>query len=62
MRLLLDQGLPRSAAAVLRAEGRDVVHVSEVGLAAATDLDILDPWPGRVAALWLPSMPTFTRI
>lgn len=41
MRLLLDQGLPRSAAAILRGEGLDVVHVSEVGLAAATDLDIL---------------------
>lgn len=40
-RLLLDQGLPRSAAGILRAAGWDVVHVGECGLAAATDLRIL---------------------
>lgn len=41
-RLLLDQGLPRSAAAILRAAGWDVVHVGECGLATAADSHILD--------------------
>ncbi len=41
-RLLLDQGLPRSAAGILRAAGWDVVHVGECGLATATDSRILD--------------------
>jgi predicted nuclease of predicted toxin-antitoxin system len=37
MKLLLDQGLPRSAAPILREAGIDVVHVGEIGLAAAAD-------------------------
>lgn len=42
-RLLLDQGLPRSAAAILRNEHAwDAVHVGERGLARATDRQILD--------------------
>lgn len=41
MKVLLDQGLPRSAAPLLRARGIDALHVAEVGLAAATDADIL---------------------
>ncbi|MDP2132401.1 MAG: DUF5615 family PIN-like protein [Sulfuritalea sp.] len=41
-RLLLDQGLPRSAAALLRAAGWDVLHVGECGLATAADSHILD--------------------
>lgn len=41
-RLLLDQGLPRSAATILRVAGWDVVHVGECGLATATDSEILD--------------------
>lgn len=40
-RLLLDQGLPRSAPALLRQSGWDVVHVSEIGMARARDADIL---------------------
>jgi predicted nuclease of predicted toxin-antitoxin system len=40
--LLLDAGLPRSAAGDLRAVGWDVLHVSDVGLAAANDSAILD--------------------
>ena len=40
-RLLLDQGLPRSAAASLTQAGWDVVHVSEIGMSRADDLDIL---------------------
>ena len=41
MKLVLDQGLPRSAADILRGGGHDVVHAGEVGLAAAADADIL---------------------
>jgi predicted nuclease of predicted toxin-antitoxin system len=39
--LLLDEGLPRGAAADLRAAGWDVQHVADVGLGAATDHAIL---------------------
>jgi predicted nuclease of predicted toxin-antitoxin system len=39
--LLLDAGLPRGAAADLRLLGWDVAHVADVGLAAASDAEIL---------------------
>ena len=41
MKLLLDQGLPRSAAEILRGRGYDAVHTGEIGLATAEDVDIL---------------------
>ena len=41
MRLLLDQGVPRSAGRLLREEGHDVVHTSECGLSTASDPSIL---------------------
>ncbi len=41
MRVLLDQGLPRSAAGLLRAAGIDAVHAGECGLAEAIDTEIL---------------------
>ena len=41
MRLLLDQGLPRSAAEFLREAGIDTVHVGEIGYVAADDATIL---------------------
>lgn len=41
MKLLLDQGLPRSSAALLREAGIDTIHVAEIGLSAATDTEIL---------------------
>jgi predicted nuclease of predicted toxin-antitoxin system len=40
-RLLLDQGLPRSTAALLSQGGWDVVHVSETGMSRADDREIL---------------------
>ncbi|NBD16873.1 MAG: hypothetical protein GVY04_12250 [Cyanobacteria bacterium] len=41
MRLLLDQGLPRSAATQLSEAGINTIHVAEIGLSAADDQDIL---------------------
>lgn len=41
MKLLLDQGLPRSTAARLTALGIESLHVAEIGLATATDQLIL---------------------
>lgn len=41
-RLLLDQGLARTTAAILRERGLDAVHVGELGLAHASDRFILE--------------------
>jgi predicted nuclease of predicted toxin-antitoxin system len=41
MKLLLDQGLPRSTAELLRRSGFDAVHVGEVGFSTAEDASIL---------------------
>jgi predicted nuclease of predicted toxin-antitoxin system len=41
-RILLDQGLAPHAAAILRQHGLDAVHVSEIGMARAEDIQILD--------------------
>ena len=41
MKLFLDQGVPRRAAELLREEGIDTVHASEVGLSSADDEVIL---------------------
>ncbi len=41
MKLLLDQGLPRSSAAILREAGFDAVHAGEISLATAEDELIL---------------------
>ncbi|WP_437280960.1 DUF5615 family PIN-like protein [Sorangium sp. So ce375] len=42
IRLLLDQGLPRSAAERLRAAGVDAIHVAEIGMWAVLDDEILE--------------------
>ena len=41
MKLLLDQGLPRSTARLLRQKGLDAVHTGECGLSVASDNAIL---------------------
>ncbi|AUX38770.1 hypothetical protein SOCE26_001480 [Sorangium cellulosum] len=40
--MLLDQGLPRSAAERLRTAGVDAIHVAEIGMWAALDEEILE--------------------
>ncbi|MGB3293119.1 MAG: DUF5615 family PIN-like protein [Phormidesmis sp.] len=40
-KLLLDQGLPLSAAALLRDAGIDTVHVGEIGMSEAEDAEII---------------------
>jgi len=42
MRLLLDQGLPRSTVLHLRDKGIEAMHVGDKGLATAADSKILD--------------------
>ena len=42
IRLLLDQGLPRTTGKLLPAAAWDVMHASDVGLSRATDRQILD--------------------
>jgi predicted nuclease of predicted toxin-antitoxin system len=42
VKLLLDQGLPRSAAALLTEQGFDTVHAGDIGLASASDTAIID--------------------
>ncbi|MBD2608219.1 DUF5615 family PIN-like protein [Scytonema hofmannii FACHB-248] len=41
MKLLLDQGLPLSAAALLRDAGVDTTHVGEIGMCEAEDEEII---------------------
>lgn len=52
MKLLLDQGLPRSAAALLRDAGIDTIHVSEIEMSTAEDVEIVQRAreEGRVVA------------
>lgn len=42
MKLLLDQGLPRSTVQKLHRLGLEAVHVGELGLASASDASILE--------------------
>lgn len=42
MKLLLDQGLPRSTATLLCEAGFDAVHVGNIGYASSTDIRILE--------------------
>ena len=40
-RILLDQGLAPNAASILREQGFDAVHVAEIGMHRAEDVEIL---------------------
>jgi predicted nuclease of predicted toxin-antitoxin system len=51
VRLLLDQGLPRTAGTELRKLGWDVVHAGDVGMASATDREILHRALGEQRAI-----------
>jgi len=42
MKLLLDQGLSRSAATLLSEAGIDTIHVADINLSTADDRDILE--------------------
>ena len=42
MRLLLDQGLPRRSAELLRLQGFNALHTGEIGMAEARDEEILE--------------------
>jgi predicted nuclease of predicted toxin-antitoxin system len=42
MKLLLDQGLPRSAVNLLVKEGIDSIHVADLGMSSAEDWQILE--------------------
>ena len=41
-RIVLDQGLPATAAKILRDDGWEAVHVREIAMYQATDAEILD--------------------
>ena len=41
MKLLLDQGLPRSTVEKLKQVNIESIHVGDIGMAAATDLEII---------------------
>ena len=41
IRVLLDQGLPQGAAQLLRSHGIDAIHVGELGLSQAQDVDLI---------------------
>ena len=41
VRLVLDQGVPRDAATLLRSLGHECTHLGEIGLSKAADEDIL---------------------
>jgi predicted nuclease of predicted toxin-antitoxin system len=41
MRVILDQGIPRDAAALLRERGCECTHTGEIGMARASDEEII---------------------
>jgi predicted nuclease of predicted toxin-antitoxin system len=51
MRMVLDQGVPRDAAALLRSLGYDCMHACEIGMSNAADDEILGFSLGRNAVV-----------
>jgi len=51
MQFVLDQGVPRDAAALLRSLGHDCIHVGEIGMSKAADEEILAFSLGRNAVV-----------
>lgn len=51
MKFLLDQGLPRSTVSELLNRGFDAVHVGEIGMAGASDEEILEEARSRDAVV-----------
>jgi len=51
MQFVLDQGVPRDAAARLRSLGHDCIHVGEIGMSKAADEEILAFSLGRNAVV-----------
>ena len=47
MRLVLDQGVPQDAAALLRSLGYGCMHVGEIGMSKAADEEILSFLAGK---------------
>jgi predicted nuclease of predicted toxin-antitoxin system len=61
MKLLLDMGLPRSAAALLTRKGVDTIHVGDLGLSQAHDEVILQTARDRKRVMATPDA-DFTAI
>ena len=51
IRLVLDQGVPRDAAGLLRALGYECMHVGEIGMGGAADDEILTFAAGKHATI-----------
>ena len=51
MRLVLDQGIPRDAASVLREAGHECTHVGEIAMSTAADDEILAWAAGQSATV-----------
>lgn len=51
IRLLLDQGLPRTAAAILSDAGIDAMHVADLGMSEASDEEIVETARKRSATV-----------
>jgi len=42
MKLILDQGLPRSSVRLLQEQGHDVLHTGECGMSCSSDIEIIE--------------------
>lgn len=51
MQVVLDQGVPRDAAALLRSLGHECIHVGEIGMSTAADEEVLAFSLGRNAVV-----------